>query len=418
MEIDKSTLVPISSLPTNADCAEKAKVKKVLEEIRSNLILIQPFIALMAMKLDLVPVVDYRLPTACVDGESIFINPYFLAKLDQDEQIFLIAHEVWHCALLHSLRCQSRMERVWDLSTDHEVNCLLKAQDFKVPHESVIFQKKEDMNAEEIYEWITKLMKSSNAQNMINALVRPQKSDIHINSANRFNNIKVNVNGKIDPDFSPHWNEAVMKRWQGNIVAAAQQTTRTWGALPGNVQAIVNSYSKPKISWKEKIRQYLTCHIGGSRIWLPPNRRYISQGLYLPSHKGSVLRVTIAIDTSGSTKDILSQFLCEVNCLLTSFSNYETTIIQCDAEIQKVETFTFDNQFNPNKYEVQGLGGTSFFPVFRLIEKTHEQPKILLYFTDGFGDVPSQAPQYPVIWCMPSLNGHPPTEWGEVIYIE
>ncbi|MFC4976714.1 hypothetical protein ACFPTY_19975 [Halomonas beimenensis] len=36
------------------------------------------------------------------------------------------------------------------------------------------------------------------------------------------------------------------------------------------------------------------------RQWLPPSRRHIHRGLYLPSRYGSHLELTVALDNSGS----------------------------------------------------------------------------------------------------------------------
>ena len=56
----------------------------------------QPFVAMLAMRLDLVPVVDDRLDTACTDGERIFVDARFLHGLSAADRAFVLAHEVWH----------------------------------------------------------------------------------------------------------------------------------------------------------------------------------------------------------------------------------------------------------------------------------------------------------------------------------
>ena len=49
--------------------------------------------------------------------------------------------------------------------------------------------------------------------------------------------------------------------------------------------------------------------------------------------------------------------------------------------------------------KVQGFGGTDFRPVFRLVEQMRTKGELrhlkgLLYFTDGDGIYPDQAPDY------------------------
>ena len=73
--------------PTEEDKAEKARVLKLWEEDRMTLLTWRPFIGILAMHLDLVPVVDHRCRTASTDGRRIFFNPYFIGSLTPDERI-------------------------------------------------------------------------------------------------------------------------------------------------------------------------------------------------------------------------------------------------------------------------------------------------------------------------------------------
>src|SRR5690625_1883228 len=79
----------------------KADIMPVLERDRVQLLLSQPFLGALAMRLELVPVVDGRLPTAATDGQSMFFNALFMQGLDAATRRFVMAHEIWHCAALH-----------------------------------------------------------------------------------------------------------------------------------------------------------------------------------------------------------------------------------------------------------------------------------------------------------------------------
>ena len=57
-----------------------------------------------------------------------------------------------------------------------------------------------------------------------------------------------------------------------------------------------------------------TSRIGGERRWLPPNRRYVSQGLYLPGKMEEELSTWVAVDTSGSTASTAASG--ELKCLV------------------------------------------------------------------------------------------------------
>ena len=87
-----------------AAASRKATVAELLAQDRQKLLMKLPFTGSLVMRLDLVPVSDVRLETASTDGDRIFVDVDFYSKLGAAERLFVLAHEVWHCALLHFLR--------------------------------------------------------------------------------------------------------------------------------------------------------------------------------------------------------------------------------------------------------------------------------------------------------------------------
>ena len=91
---------------------ELAKLKKqtlaVMCQDRQKLLVRFPFTGGFLMRMEFVPVRDCRLRTAATDGERIFMDIAFCSTLSTDERLFVMAHEVWHCVLMHMLRCQTR----------------------------------------------------------------------------------------------------------------------------------------------------------------------------------------------------------------------------------------------------------------------------------------------------------------------
>jgi predicted metal-dependent peptidase len=133
--------------------------------------------------------------------------------------------------------------------------------------------------------------------------------------------------------------------------------------------------------------------------------------------RDEAIRAVVAIDTSGSTSCELPRFFSELTGLMKSFGKYDLTVIQCDASISKVEKFSDTSPLDPEKkIEVFGFGGTDFKPVFDYIKKGHEQPEVLIYVTDGWGDAPEHPPAYPVLWVLTS-NGKQPADWGKSVFL-
>ena len=121
----------------------------------------------------------------------------------------------------------------------------------------------------------------------------------------------------------------------------------------------------------------------------------------------------MALDTSASTLDDLDLFAAELTALFNSFGQYELSVICCDARIQSVKTYTQDLPFDNRNIQFQGGGGTSFIPVFQYVEENFPQTQILIYFTDGYGDVPEE-PDFPVLWVI-TPDGRNSIPWGYVI---
>jgi predicted metal-dependent peptidase len=160
------------------------------------------------------------------------------------------------------------------------------------------------------------------------------------------------------------------------------------------------------------LRQFIRECRGGSYRWLPPNRRYISKGLYLPGRKQEIFRGIVALDTSGSTVDQLPEFAGEVDKLLRSFGKFKLTVLECDTAVRNVTEITSEQpSYYWNTHRFSGGGGTDFTPVFEYIRRKRLRPEVLIFFTDGDGRCPKNRPEYPVLWLLTD-DGEAPVEWG------
>ncbi len=440
--------------------ARKAKTMELLAQDRQKLLIKLPFTGSLVMRLDLVPVSDEGLPTAATDGDRIFVDIDFYAKLTAEERLFVLAHEVWHCALLHFLRGGDRNHKLFNMAADLEIHFLLTDEGLKPPFVLPHDPSWKGLSAEEIYERLRKWKPSSHFYRGRWGDTGEGRESEHIKGATSFDrhlerdgeaeranegaadgdseeresripnpepnpdsNPDSNPETQItkppsqtpsgrDPDFSPEIAPGAEERCRERLTAAVQQCERMKGTLPAGLKAVVEAVLKPEIGWRELLAQFVTSCYGGSRRWLPPARRHVHEGLYLQSMRSERLRAIVAIDTSGSTRSDLPKFFSELTTLLDTFGSYELTVIQCDADIGSVETFDDAAPLDPyRKWETTGGGGTDFRPVFRYVDEHPElDPNLLIYFTDGYGNCPDRAPAYPVMWLL-TKDGHE-QPWG------
>lgn len=119
-----------------------------------------------------------------------------------------------------------------------------------------------------------------------------------------------------------------------------------------------------------------------------------------------VQELVIAIDTSASCQDeMVQKFLNETGSMLLASENFfqkiKIVVIQCDDQVQKIDTITStaDMEKYVDGIHVEGGYGTDFRPVFEKVDElrhmgTFENLKGLIYFTDGYGTFPEKPTDY------------------------
>ncbi|WP_455025310.1 DUF2201 family putative metallopeptidase [Oribacterium sinus] len=123
--------------------------------------------------------------------------------------------------------------------------------------------------------------------------------------------------------------------------------------------------------------------------------------------------LVIAIDTSHSTKgEMVKGFLEETAGILKQkdafFQKVKVHILECDDELRKdicLENVEDLEQYSKN-FAVKGGYGTDFRPVFRYVSDLQKRGELknlkgLIYFTDGKGRYPKEAPPYVTAFVFP-----------------
>jgi len=434
--------------PTEKEQQLKAQVAEMMIRDRCQLIQRQPFIGHLAMHLNLVPVIDSRMTTACTDGSRLFMDAEFYSRMDPEERLGILGHEVWHCALRHFERKGDRDRDKFNFASDVEVDLLLHQAGFKVeilPYDQSWIGK----SAEQIYELMYPGMErfQKDDQHIYPEDLPKERGGSGVSPGAGKDETESDKDGKeqqggagkgeqqagqgetpgqgqgsgeggltrlprvvhdcvMDPDFQPKIDADVSDDWKDNLKNAIEEEKKRGGKgignIPGNVEDLVKDEArKATVDWKRVLLDYVTQIFGGERQWLPPARRYVWKKLYLPSRaRKKTIEIVLAIDTSGSTTKDLPDFLAELRGMVNAFGEYKLTIIQCDMKIHSVKEYSNDDPLPEEGLKFQGFGGTSFLEPFRYVEKNMEQPTVFIYLTDGCGDAPVKAPAYPVIWCL------------------
>ncbi|BAF72455.1 vWA domain-containing protein [Sulfurovum sp. NBC37-1] len=383
---------------------EKAKVKLMLEH---------PYIGSVATALKIEDTQEVLTFTS--DGKQLRYNHEYFEKTSLEEIEFALANGAMHVVLKHSERVNERVGRVWQAAIDLVVNSMLVKNGFELPPYVYYDERFEGMYAEEIYDVLKDEMITNDTRDEAEATAEDELSE----DAKEQQGKGENSGNDRTPDTTPQQaslqesEAAEMEMDEAELQELFEQIFqkhKRQGNLPKDLKFVVPEYFFHKVDWREMLYRYIASYAKSSYSFVPPNMKYLYRGIYLPSLSSDLLRIIIAVDTSGSVDEVLlGTFLGEVNSVMQSYPNYEIDLITADAKIQSHRVFLPGESL---EYKVSGGGGTDFRPVFEYIDNYIDYPTLLLYFTDGMGTFPQTAPGYDVLWVMPEEREVP---FGEVL---
>ena len=356
---------------TNAAIAQR------MRDARTALVLDHPFFGHLALRLTLVEDADAAQGTAATDGRAIYYCPEFVETLSHAQLVGLLAHEVLHPALQHTTRRGLREPKRWNVACDYPINSMVLAAGMKLPPDGCVDAVLGALSAEEVYE---RLPDDAGAG-------QPRAGG---------------VIDATDPEQEQEWQIAVVQ---------AAKAARALGRLPAGAERLVDNILAPKVDWRETLRRFVTERARADYSWTRPNRRHLAGGLVLPGlHSLRVGAIAVAIDTSGSISGAeMDAFGAELRAVHEDTQPSALTVFYCDAEVGRVDEFAPEDTI---ELRPTGGGGTDFRPVFDAIAERGEVPACLIYLTDGYGEFPEVAPEYPVLWVM---NTDKEAPFGETV---
>ena len=376
-------------------------IQTKLGAARTRLILEHPFIGAMVMHLPLVPADARWSPTVATDARALYYNPAYIAGLTLGQTQFVLAHEAMHCALGHFARRNHRSRRRWDVACDHAVNWLLAQEGLKPPPGVFVHPDFRGLAAEEIY-----------------PLVPPDTSELPLDrhlydERGTGTEGRAHASGGTPPATPvPREQAELARRWQGHMVAAAQQARRA-GRLSSSWLRLIDELIQPQLPWRQLLARYVMNAARDDYSFQRLSRR--EGEAVLPRLAGGEVNLHIVMDTSGSIHDDeLKQFAAEVDALKGQISA-RVTLHACDERLDARGPWLFQ-PWEPVVLprELGGGGGTRFSPVFEWVADQRSRPDLLVYFTDAEGEFPRNAPGYPVVWL---VKGGGRVPWGERIQL-
>ncbi|HHD78546.1 MAG TPA: hypothetical protein ENK98_02730 [Epsilonproteobacteria bacterium] len=392
-----------------------------INKAKARLMLEHPYFGTVASSLQLEKNNDIL--TFSSNGSVMRYNSEYLDRLTVDEVEFVMANGAMHAVLQHQDRVNERTKWLWQTATDYVVNAMLVKNGMKLPQYAYYEEKFEGMYAEEIYNLLRAEMMDNSDHSMEQETEQITDSDdvgvdnLHMQKEHTpdMNAPQTELENDAEDKEEEHTStpdvEALSEEMKEHLEQIFQKLKRQ-GNLPKDMHFVVPEYFSHKVDWREFLYGYIASHAKTTYSFNPPNMKYLYRGIYLPSLSSDLLRVIVAVDTSGSVDEaLLGTFLGEVSSMMQQYPNYEIDLITADAKIQSHQTFLPGEMLD---YQISGGGGTDFRPVFEYIDKQIDYPTLLLYFTDGQGTFPKEEPNYDLLWIMPEMLDVP---FGEVVVL-
>ncbi len=375
-----------------------------ISQAKAKLLVDYPLFGTIASKLELISNDDIQAFKS--DGIKVEYNSDYLQNLSINEMEFIFANGAMHASLAHEQRRSDRSGWLWQMATDMAINDMLVENGMDLPDAAQYRVRFKGMYAEEIYaELKADILRDVNSDSFNES-----------NEGSEVNGLEESsLCNTSDQEFQNEINQEILQAEQlfGEFAKSTIESEEKADALPLHVERFFTLTCRGKIDWREELKHAIDRFYKDDYTLMPPNKKFLHVGIYLPSSTSNKFKLVVAVDSSGSIdEELLNEFLSELNFLMSTIPNYEIDLLICDDKIRSHKTF-----YNGDILEadVSGGGATDFRPVFDFIDENLQDTKLLLYFSDLDGMFPKDEPNYDVKWIVPKELESP---FGEVIVLD
>lgn len=425
--------------------------EEIIQYIRKRLSGKMNYLTPVFYYLTLFPVEEQE-PMA-TDGKYLFYNPIYVIEAYKNNPQKLQAeymHIMAHCILGHIFKRKGTHEKIYDAAADYTVAAFISNLGVKGLKEKINLPEISDRRI------LDNIIKSGSLVRFYEYLCHHQlpckellnaQEKLHKDNHIYWNHLHPELKKKLEADgtlksetcaagqWFEQYRQEIMKAWENLIyiadkIGGKDKDNRIWGSQAGLTVREFAMTPENNISYKDFLRRFMVLQ---ERQKIDPDSfdyTWYSMGMRLYQNipliepletceENITDDLIIALDTSGSCMDAMGRFLRETYNILSDMNldrNVNIRIIQCDTKVRddRVIHNPEDLPDFSKGYNIKGLGGTNFIPVFNYIDNLLTTGRIkrvrgLLFFSDGYGDFPKYPPAYETVFIFPP-NGYINTE--------
>lgn len=317
-----------------------------------------------------------QVSVAAVNEEMKEIYVSAGTKLDFDEAVFVIAHELLHVGLRHSVRTRGRNFYIWNVACDYVINGWLIEMGLGTPPGFGLLYDAElkGLSAEEVYD---RIESDTRQLEKIYTFRGKGMGDMLKETAEKNKNL-------VDLD-------EFYRRSLADGLYFHEETQR--GYLPAGLIEEIRALSHPPVPWDVELAKWFDgflTPLEKKRSFARQSRRQdscpdIPRPVYMTLEEKADLRTfAVLLDTSGSMdRLLLAKALGAVVSYSISREVKYLRVVFCDAAAYD-QGYLMPEEL-AERVKVKGRGGTVLMPGINLLEKAEDFPKDgpILIITDG-----------------------------------
>jgi len=381
-------------VPISVEVSPEAAARGAVDKIAAGRVWLlkeKPFFGVLARALVVEPTPALASAFRLHPDDRLLVHPGAVAALPFPRLCARLAHLALHAALGAHGRRRERTEARWNLAHDLAIEPLLREASLPSAHGEVPPWLAQGMSAEQIYDELPE-----------GATPAPEWCDL-VDAPRQEQEER-----SPPPAAPPHETRARELAWKMRLAEALEVERasggKTWGAVPGWIDAMVSAQIAPPPSWTLSLQRAVAALARSERTFLRPSRRQSAiaydageewpEVVSMPGRRVVFAGHLVAIvDTSASIDEqVLAVALGAIASAATAEGVDEVRLIQADAEV------TIDEVVSPadllvRPIAIKGRGGTSFAPALTLLAREAQKTRerfTAVYVTDLDGAFPEK----------------------------
>ena len=364
--------------------------------------------------------------TACTDQKHLLFDPEFAKALSDEEMLFVMLHEVLHCALDHCSRRSSFHQETFNAACDIVANscilytmCLQEYSVDGVPVMHLIPDGREGFlfSAEEVYQMLIKGASSCSGDGTETGhggITEDESESLSVYGST-FDSHDIWDAAAEAGEHKDQWREILRKEAKGWSEADIPPVVREY---------VSDLEEEAKVNWRAVLQDFiLLFHDRYDYLFSPADRRFSESSFVIPSFSETedeqVENLWFCVDTSGSiSPELLSDVMNEIHQALLLFEHISGRLSFFDTSV--TEPVLFEETEDLAGVEAAGGGGTSFSAIFRYMknEMSEHLPSAVIILTDGICHYPDEeaAIDVPVLWIL--YDNPEDAPWGKTVHID